>query len=72
MPQYMTLDELRKVKGLLECLKLKCKTDPLYTNTVAGIAIIDREIRLMTLNPVKSDERNTEGHTRENEKRKEI
>ena len=68
MPQYMTLDELRKVKGLLECLKLKCKTDPLYTNTVAGIAIIDREIRLMTLNPVKGHERDTEGDTREHEK----
>lgn len=68
---YMTLDELQKIRGLLECLRIKCKTDPLYRNTVAGIAIIDREIKLKTMNPVKSDERSEEGNSKQTEERKE-
>lgn len=38
-------EELIKIKNLLEMLRIKCKTDPLYYNTVKGIEIIERELK---------------------------
>ena len=65
----MTEAELLKIKGLLDCLKLKCKTDPLYTNTVAGLAIINRELRLKEIerDPTGKHERVSEATVRESQ-----
>jgi hypothetical protein len=66
---YLTLDELKKIRGSLDALLRKCKTDGLYDSTKYSISLIDREIKLKTMNPVKSDERDKEGDIRETKER---
>lgn len=40
----MTKRELILIRQLLEALKIKCKSDALYTSTMMGINILEREI----------------------------
>lgn len=67
---YLTLDELRKVRSSLDASLRNCKTVGLYQSLQYSISLLDREIKLKTMNPVKSDERSSEGNTQESEKGK--
>ena len=66
---YLTLDELKKIRGSLDALLRKCTTNGLYDSTKYSISLIDREIKLKTMNPVKDDERTEEGDSRKTEER---
>lgn len=55
----MTLDELRSIKELLNMLEIKTKTDALHYHVRLAQAVVDREIKFKTMDPVTGNEKTT-------------
>ena len=66
---FLALDELRKIRSSLDASLRNCKTVGLYDSLKYSISLLDREIRLKTMNPVKDDERTEEGDSRKTKER---